>query len=606
MVGQYVKYGINAVRATTDENGRYRLPPSEPGEYVLAVVADGFAPNSRKVSLTEEQRDFDLQLQQAEPIRIRIVDQDGNPIPEATVNWGLDREILFLDNTHGAQPGNDRNLTADAEGKWSRLWIPGDYVDFTIEKDGYESVEKSFKPSEQEQVVTLRAGDWSVSGRVVDRETKAPVTDFFIVEGYAGREEQVQSWRQRQPVKDDNGRYRASWNTSGDSRRVVRVEAEGYLPSKPRFLKADEVRAVYDVELEKSNNVTGVVLTPDGKPLSGADVVLCTPSRGLYLKDSELLPGQNSLVVRTSADGRFSFSPSSEPFVLIAIHDQGFARIEGVKGANEIVLQPWARVEGTLRIHGEPAANESVSISYEALPPADSMPRTHYDYRTTTDQEGCFVFEKVVPGDASVRREVVMDMGRGVTRMPPTHIAKTTLTAGQTTLVELGRIGRTVVGTLQTPKGQGNYDWRYANTDVLVLAPSSERPIPPQMPIPKDIDPQKDREAAMKWWESWKDTDEGKQFQREMQRYQEEMQATRPDQWYGVIDKSNGKFTFDDLPAGDYRLSVRAEAEPEGEGESWRPRQQIAHLSHEFRVPELKEDHSQEPLDLGTLTLQSE
>ncbi len=604
MVGQYVKRHSDAPRTTTDENGHYRLPPCDPGEYVLAVAADGFAPNSRRVNITSDQRSFDLQLQRGESIRLRIVDQDGKPVAGAVIATGLDREILLLDNTRGALPGNDRNLTTDAEGRWSRLWIPEDYLTFYIRKDGYGSVQKSFKPDEQEQIVTLQAGNWSVSGRVVDRETKAPVTKFSVVEGYEyGSGKNDRSWRERLLIEDKNGQYRAIWSSSGDSHRVIRIEAEGYLPSQAQPLKPDEMEVVHNFELEKGSVIAGVILMPDGKPISGADVTLCTPTRGLYLRKSEPLRGQNSLIVRTGADGRFSFASPGEKFALIVVHEQGFARVDDDTDAKEIILQPWARVEGTFQIHNAPAPNETLTLGYDEPRRDSNTPRVHYDYRTTTDEQGHFAFEKVAPGSGQIVRRVVVDMGRGMTQLIPTHVTKTTFVAGETIKVQVGRSGRPVVGKLKMPDGRSDYDWRHAMASLQVVI--SPKVKPPQIPMPKDIDPQKDREAAMKWWEEWKDTKEGKQFSKEAKRYNAAVRAlstVRPASISTNIEPT-GAFTFDDLPAGDYHLTVHAQAEPKGD--LHHPGQPVASLSHTFKIPEIPRGRSEESLDLGTLTLKA-
>jgi len=606
MVGQYIKRQrhSDAARATTNENGHYRLPSCDPGKYVLAVVADGFAPNSRSVSLTAEQRSFDLQLQRGESIRLRIVDQDGKPVAGAFIGAGLDREILLLDNTHGALAGNDRNLTTDAEGRWSRLWIPEDHLTFYIRKDGYGSVTKSFKPDKQEQTVTLQAGNWSVSGRIVDRETKAPVTKFAVVEGYQyGSGNNDRSWRDSLQVKNEDGKYRASWDTSGDSHRVIRIEAEGYLPSRPQLLEPDEMQVVHNFELEKGDTIAGVVVTQDGKPLSNADVTLCTPTRGLYLRKSEPARDQNSLIVRTGADGRFSFAAPGEPFALIVTHDRGFARVEGDMDTKKIILQPWARVEGTLRIRNAPAPNELLRLSYDDEPRRDSStPRVYYDYHTTSDEQGNFSFEKVVPGKGQVIRSVVVEMGRRMTKWIPTHVTKATFVAGETAEVQLGRTGRPVVGKLEMPDGRSEYDWRHAMASLQVV--TSPKVKPPEMPIPKDIDPQKDQETVMKWWGEWKDTEEGKQFSIDMKLFQVTIKLAQAQSVsYSTNIEPTGDFTFDDLPAGDYQLTVHARAEPkEGPID---PRQAVASLSHSFNVPEMPGGRSDESLDLGILTLKA-
>jgi hypothetical protein len=313
-------------------------------------------------------------------IRLRVVDKQGKPISGAVVNTLFDnayRDALMLDYQSAFARDNDRHMAADTEGRWSRLWISGDALTLLISKLGYGQVEKKIAPSEQEQVVTLEPGGWSVAGRVVDHQTKAPLKKFRVVEGCVyGRGDQDMTWREGRLIENKDGRYRVAWNTSGDSRRILRIEADGHLPSEPRRFNANERQVTWDFELSKGPDIVGTVRSRDGKPLADAEVALCTATRGLYLKNGRPLQGQPNFIVRTGADGRFSLPPQPERYALIVLHDRGFARIENEQSVKEVTIQPWARVEGTLRIDNKPGVNQAVVISFdpdELRPPAPSI-----------------------------------------------------------------------------------------------------------------------------------------------------------------------------------------------------------------------------------------
>ncbi len=596
LVGQVVEHFMSGyVRATTDPDGRYRLPQTEPGEYTLAVAAEGYGPNSRRVKVTAEERTFDLQLHKGEPICLRIVDQDGNPMARAAVRTMFGKLSGFVENTRGALPGNDRNLTTDAEGRWSRLWIPKEELSFYITKKGYESVMRSFSPNELEQVVTLKSGGWAVSGRVVQRDTKAPVTEFIVVEGRShGSGDSQVIWRDGRSVADEDGRYWAAWDRSGDSRRVLRIEAKGYLPSEILRLKSDERSVIFDVELLRGEAVTGVVLSSDGEPLADAQVALCTATRGVYLRNGTPQGGRPGYVVQTGADGRFSFTPQKERFVLLVLHEDGFARVEQEEAVKEIRLGPWARVEGTALIGNKPAAEKRVSLNLGGFPPSGTT-RIRYDYQATTDDRGHFAFEKVVPGDGRVIRLVVADQGQ-LKSMIPAHTVKATFVAGETTRVELARDGRRVAGKLLMPLVvQGEPAWHLA-TIFLMLAP----PLPPEIPWPEEMDPNEDREAAREWWETWKESEEGRRLLEMMNLYNETARAIEPVH-YGTKVEPDGSFVFEDVPAGDYRLMARLPAPPPKGHVA--PGKVIANLEHSFSVPKMPTGRSDEALDLGGLTL---
>ncbi len=497
--------GSDYPRTTTGKNGRFRFAVYEPGEYTLAAAAKGFAPDSKQITIDKQPRTVDLQLRKGEMIRIRVVDAKGRPISKAAVGTVFNnkyREALMLDYESGIRRDNDRHTLADAEGRWSRLWIPNDALTCSIYKEGFTRVERKFIPGEPEQVVVLEPGGWSVAGRVVDRETNRPVTKFRVVEGYIyGDGKSNTTWRDGHRVENPGGRYSASWDTSGNSHRAIRIEADGYLPSEARWLKADERHVTFDVELTKGDAIVGTVRSADGRPADGAEVALCTASRGIYLRNGRPLQGQPNLIVRAGADGRFSLPPQREPYILVVLHDKGFARVEKEADVKEIALQPWARVEGTLRIGKDPGAKETVVLDYESNQPGGRAPfpgkleklspieqvikmieireipldqipketldqipketldrikekrrraavarRIYFDYQTQTDAEGRFVFERAVPGSPRLKRMITLASEGGMTCTTAARSVPIEASAGRTVRQDIGGTGRPVVG----------------------------------------------------------------------------------------------------------------------------------------------------------------
>lgn len=67
----------------TDADGRFRLPALPPGETTLTVIAHGWAPQLRKVSLRADLPQQDFRMAAGKPIRLRIVDAAGKPVPKA-------------------------------------------------------------------------------------------------------------------------------------------------------------------------------------------------------------------------------------------------------------------------------------------------------------------------------------------------------------------------------------------------------------------------------------------------------------------------------------------------------------------------------------------
>ncbi|MHB8901223.1 MAG: carboxypeptidase regulatory-like domain-containing protein, partial [Thermoguttaceae bacterium] len=405
--------GSDFPRTKVDQSGHYRFAVTESGEYTLAAAAKGHAPDSRRLTVKDQSQTVDLQLRKGEMIRLRVVDKAGKPMPGVAVATVFDnefRDALMLDYQSAFERDNDRHMSADAEGRWSRLWIPDDTLTLLISKPGYGQVRIKIKPGEPERTVTLEAGGWGVAGRVLDAETKTPLTEFRVVEGdnYSGHV----MWRKASVVKDANGQYHAHWDNSGNGHRVVRIEADGHLPSEPRLIPVQGREETFNVALRKGKEIAGRVLGPDGKPVADADVCLASATRLLLLRNSYPALDQNPLIVRTAADGRFAQAPQGEPYILVVLSDKGYARFDGDGGPGDIVLKPWGRVEGTLRVADRPVAKQHVRLVFDdevISNPRLSVPGTvpvgrylYYEYQTETNDEGHFSMERVRPGKAKI------------------------------------------------------------------------------------------------------------------------------------------------------------------------------------------------------------
>src|SRR5437588_372440 len=65
----------------------------------------------------------------------------------------------------------------------------------------------------------------------------------------------------------------------------------------------------------------------------------------------------------------------------------------------DVTLKPWARIEGTFRIRGKPGIHQQIDVTLNRLITA---PGYHFqNYSATTGEQGRFVFERVMDGEAS-------------------------------------------------------------------------------------------------------------------------------------------------------------------------------------------------------------
>jgi len=383
---------------------------------------------------------------------------------------------------------------------------------------------------------------------------------------------------------------------------LLRVEADGYAPGTVQWVVADQESHTADVALSKAAENSFRVLTPTGEPAAGATVAICTPDLGPIIDNGIVADYSPCERAVAGTDGQVSIAPQTGLYGLMVVHDAGaaYASPGQLAQSRTITLQPWARVEGILRMRGQAAANEQVTLSLSEVYQAN-MPIVHYSYKAKTDEEGRFAFGRVVPGNGQVARVELSRLGGGMTRLTPTHVTNAKFPPGVTTHVEVGRAGRRIVGKLlMPPDAKPGNDWRLAMVTLQWNSPDT--PKPPKVPYPLSIDPQKDQDAARVWWEQWRLTDEGKKFQQDFKRFAEASREFKPVHYMARVE-SDGTFAFDDMPSGDCRLTIRASAATATVLGG--PNEVIARLEHKFSVPDSSDKNASEPIDLGELTLKA-
>jgi hypothetical protein len=300
----------------------------------------------------------------------------------------------------------------DREGRWTWTWVPKDAVEASIIKSGFLMVfNRTLTPQETEHVVTLYP-PLVISGRVVDAETKLPIPTFRVVRGErsrVGSEERV-IWTRHEViegknVEGKNGAYRLVL-TQASPINLVRIEAEGHQPGISREIKSDEGNVTCDFSLAKGPTLDVLVRLPDGKPAAGADVRLALQEPGkvinmaLFVKNGEFpYPDPTKAKMKTGPDGRLRIDPQGDGFLLIVIHDRGYAQptSEELAAKPTITLDAWARLEGVVRRGTAPVPGLQL-VAHEQRPYDPKWSFVNHDDGTKTDAEGKFVFPKLRPG----------------------------------------------------------------------------------------------------------------------------------------------------------------------------------------------------------------
>ncbi len=537
--------------ATTDATGRFTMRGVSPGEVVLTVQARGHAPDLVSLRTGPGLPLVEFQLGPGHKILGRIVDAHDKPIAGAPISadeWRGHHSLRW-------------NTRTDAEGRFRWDDAPADAVMIDLGMLGFNAKRFwSATADAPEKTIPMRR-PLHVRGRVTDADTGRPITAFTLVPGFTW--EKIQNvWWLNDRAKELTGLSYDVLLSTEAGLGVIRIEAEGYLPETSRGLKDDEQDAVVHFALHRGSGISGIVRLPDGSPLAGADVLLSTAARPLQLNNGRPQVGMSDQrTVKTRADGRFNLAPSELPYTIVVVHDRGRAVLPvraGPAGRHELAIVPWGRIEGVLRFGRQLAAGEKLCLAVQRVP--DPVDLVYWPNYTTSDAQGRFTFERVVPGEVGISRQIEYT-DRDIASGGGSPSATVRVAAGATVRLDLGGTGRAVVGKTALPAElAGRKDWPYGFS-YLVRKPASIEP----GGAGRDA-PSVGRRAAS----------------------------------FTFKVEADGSFRIEDVEAGTYELVITAhEVPPDRRGLG----NVLATTRSEVVVPAMPGGRSDLPLDLGAVML---
>jgi RNA polymerase sigma factor (sigma-70 family) len=541
VVGAWVrtKFLNNIREAKTGSDGVYKLAACEPRTAEIVVSAKGWAIDMKQSRIDSEMGPVDFQMKSGGTVRIRVLDRKGNPVPKARIffqKWRGRHAYFAFENV---------NQYADMDGIW--VWNEAPLDEFTADIGPPDGMELAGQPltARTEEYVFRVPDALVVSGRVIDAVTRQPIKAFRVVPGVRSSETHM-NWVPSQSFSATDGQFQLR-ETHGYFAYLFRVEADGYQAAVSRDIKSNEEKVAIDFELTKGKDIVAKVFTPGNVPAAGARVALGVAGSQINIQNGEIDDGSTySTRLETDDAGRLHFPPQNKDFQLIITHPSGYAHVKSPPEwdkARIIHLEPWCRVEGTFRIGKARAANVPITLevngrsSYGA-----NVPSVFPHHDVTTGPDGRFVFDRVIPGRGTIGRSIIFTVNDGATEVTSSCMIPAEFPAGKTVHINLGGTGRPVIGKLRPPDGfQGKVHWNFAS----VTATPDEA----------------------------------------------ETRATSPS-LLASVDR-DGRFRMDDVPAGNYSLSVRFDRD--GAGHLW---------NHRVHVPPMEGASSAQPVDLGTLTLE--
>jgi len=145
----------------TDAKGVYRFPPLPPATITVTVMAEGWAPESRKIAISAANPAADFKLRPGKSLRLRFVDESGKAVPKVYVgiqSWHGSSRSLY-NNQHPNVLDSKIPVNADKSGVYLWTWAPGEEVQYYFQKDGYNWASGSFVADGQEHEVRMSRGN---------------------------------------------------------------------------------------------------------------------------------------------------------------------------------------------------------------------------------------------------------------------------------------------------------------------------------------------------------------------------------------------------------------------------------------------------------------
>jgi len=465
---------LNDIReATTDADGTYKLAGCEPRGGRLVVSAKGKATDMKEVTFEPGMKPVDFQMKPGGTVRVRVLDHEGKPVPRARIFFQHWRgSYAYFEFGHV-------NQYADQEGRW--VWNEAPVDEFQADicsNEGMDLIDEPLSPRDEEYVFRLPP-PLVVTGQVIDAETRQPIKSFQVVPGVRSSVSHM-NWIPSETYSAKEGQYEFR-RDRGDFAHLFRIEAGGYKTVVSREFKSDEGSITENYELVPTPDLRALVVTPSNQPAVGAKIALGVAGSQIDLKNGDFDDSSTySTRETTDREGRFRLRSQDKPFQVMIVHESGYAYLKSEADwptAKVVHLKPWARVEGVFRVGSKPGANITLDLNSNAIhsygPDAPSLFLT---YRTTTSPTGKFVFDRVVEGDAAIRRNILLMANEGAKEVTSSYSHPIKVIAGKTSQVNVGGIGRPVVGRLlpaARPVPLERVLWPFAQVSV---SPANAKP----------------------------------------------------------------------------------------------------------------------------------
>lgn len=326
----------------TSSRGSFRFPYLSRGRsYDLLAVRSGLAPAWASVTLAEDEQavsDVRLVLGPARSAGGRVVDPEGQPVAGATVELvrslaaesPSDQGILADDGLYRTETGSD--------GSFRLADLPGGWFDVEVRRPGFVPLTSpGVEMRPDDSVADLGTLVLAPGKRLEGRATEpggAPVAgaEVWVVPDEEAGSRAWKAFREAGPamVTDPDGRFVLQ---GLDPRQSLSVDVcrPGYQTG--RIWQPTLEEGPVQVTLPRAARLSGRVVDPGGKPVSGASVSvsLAGASRGDFFLPTSPCPQSGKFSsAETDAEGRFTLEPLEEGLFELQVYAEGYLPADSV------------------------------------------------------------------------------------------------------------------------------------------------------------------------------------------------------------------------------------------------------------------------------------
>lgn len=465
----------NATSTKSNDQGEFKFRSAQVGETTFSAQAEGFAPDIILKPIDKDHKKVIFALFPGHYFKAKVVDDTGTPVAGA--------DVSLVEWRDGVVP--DFHATTGEDGRIQWNSAPGSEFKVNVVADGFAPLPSHPVQVAKEEVIIPLKGLLRFFGSVVDDESGEKIAHFSVTEGldFSGMNsgQSHVSWQEHTKRDFDGGSFdfktmniRGGMDQNGKPityLHAIRIEAEGYLPFESPAAREQDGPQNLEVRLKKGKSIIYFVKSPDGKPVQDAEAGLALPRQYVSIQNGKLQTSSETPKSKSNAEGKIVFSAQSDPGIIVVVHDSGWAQVATTilgDAPSDIILKPWARIEGRLLREGNPLGNSDISLRFSDL----DMP--YYDGKSAridwngdlkSDSNGEFSDNRIREGDWIVSHQVVVTrtdsrMGRTFHEGGSIWSARAEAKSGETVKVELDEPQvRQVIGKFTIPSGNPEFSF---------------------------------------------------------------------------------------------------------------------------------------------------